>query len=161
MTANTDTAQAKAARTAHAAASSAEETIETLRAEAPSSVVDMLDKSLARTRDMHEKMATLMGGSTRALEEVLQCAHRGSSEYRAKLLDIARQNANSAFDLARATFEVRTMPELLELTMNHHRRQFELATTQMKELSALTQKVVSETSEPIRSGMTEPFRMAG
>jgi hypothetical protein len=160
MTATTDTAQAKAARTARAAASAADETIETLRTEAPSSFVDMFDKSLARSKDMHEKMATLMGSSTEAFEEALQCAHRGSSEYRAKLLDIARQNASSAFDLARAAFEVRSMPELLELTMNHHRRQFELATAQVKELSALTQKVVSETSEPIRSGMTEPFRQA-
>jgi hypothetical protein len=160
MTATTDTAQAKAARTARAAASAADETIETLRTEAPSSIVDMFDKSLARSKDMHEKMAMLMGSSTEAFEEAFQCAHRGSSEYRAKLLDIARQNANSAFDLARAAFEVRSMPELFELTMNHHRRQFELATAQVKELSALTQKVVSETSEPIRSGMTEPFRQA-
>jgi hypothetical protein len=156
----TDATQAKAARTARAATSAAEETIETLRTEMPSSFVDVFDKTLARSKDMHEKMATLMESSTEAFEEAFQCAHRGSSEYRAKLLDIARQNANSAFDLARAAFEVRSMPELLELTMNHHRRQFELATTQVKELSALTQKVVSETSEPIRSGMTEPFRMA-
>lgn len=156
----TDTAQAKAARTARAATSAAEETIETLRTEAPSSFVDMFDKTLARSKDMHEKVATLMETSTEAFEEAFQCAHRGSTEYRAKLLDIARQNANSAFDLARASFEVRSMPELLELTMNHHRRQFELATTQMKELSALTQKVVTETTDPIRSGMTEPFRLA-
>jgi hypothetical protein len=158
--ATTDTTQAKVARTARAATSAAEETIETLRTEAPSSFVDMFDKTLARSKDMHEKVATLMESSTEAFQEAFQCAHRGSSEYREKLLDIARQNANSAFDLARASFEVRSMPELLELTMNHHRRQFELATTQMKELSALTQKVVTETTDPIRSGMTEPFRLA-
>lgn len=158
--ATTDTTQAKAARTARAATSAAEETIETLRSEAPSSFVDMFDKTLARSKDMHEKVATLMESSTEALEEAFHCAQRGSSEYRAKLLDIARQNANSAFDLARASFEVRSMPELLELAMNHHRRQFELATTQMKELSALTQKVVTEATDPIRSGMTEPFRLA-
>ena len=34
------------------------------------------------------------------------------------------------------------------------------AATQMKELSALTQKVVSETTEPIRNGITEPFKLA-
>ena len=152
----TDTTQSKAARTARAA----DETSETLRSEMPSSFVDRFDKTLARSRDMHEKVATLMESSTEAFEEAFQCAHRGSSEYRAKLLDIARQNANTAFDLARAAFEVKSMPELLELTMNHHRRQFELATAQFKELSALTQKVVNETADPIRSGMSEPFRMA-
>jgi hypothetical protein len=156
----TDTTQAKAARTARAATSEAEDAMETLRTEMPSSFVDMFDKTLARTKDMHEKVATLMESSTEAFEEAFQCAHRGSSEYRAKLLDIARQNANTSFDLARAAFEVKSLPELLELTMNHHRRQFELATAQFKELSVLTQKVVNETADPIRSGMTEPFRLA-
>jgi hypothetical protein len=152
----TDTTQ----RRARAAEATVEETVETLRTEMPSSFVDMFDKTIARTKDMHEKVATLMESSTEAFEQAFECANRGSFEYRTKLLDIARQNANTAFDLARAAFEVKSMPELLELTMNHHRRQFELATTQLQELSALTQKVVSETADPIRSGMTEPFRLA-
>jgi hypothetical protein len=155
-----DTAQAKATRAARSAAAAAEDNIETLRTEMPSSFVDLFDKTFARTKDMHEKMATLLEGSTEAFEEAFTCANRGSSEYRAKLMDIARQNANTAFDLARAAFEVRSLPQLVELTLTHQRRQFELAAAQMKELSALTQKVVSETAEPIRSGMTEPFRIA-
>jgi hypothetical protein len=75
-------------------------------------------------------------------------------------MEIARTNANAAFDLAREFVEARTLPEMFEATLAHQRRQFDTAAAQMKELSALTQKVVSETTEPIRSGMTEPFRMA-
>jgi hypothetical protein len=100
------------------------------------------------------------GHSAEALEEAVTCANSGSAEYRNKLMEIGRANTNAAFDLLRATFEVRSLPELMELTLTHQRKQFEMAAAQVKELSALTQKVVSETTEPIRSGMTEPFRVA-
>ena len=155
----TDT-QARAARAARAATSAAEENIETLRPEVPSSFVDLFDKTLARTKDMHEKMTTMLEHSTEAFEEALGCANRGTTEYRGKLMEIARQNANSSFDLAREACQAKSLPQLFEVTLAHQRKQFELAAAQLKELSALTQKVVTETTEPIRSGMAEPFRLA-
>jgi hypothetical protein len=166
-----DTTPTKPSRAARAAATATAENVEratenvehmaeTLRAEAPSSFVDLFDKTLARTKDMHEKMTSVLEHSTEAFEEAFSCANRGSSEYRNKLMEIARHNANSAFDLAREVFEVRTLPELLELTLDYQRKQFETNANQLKELSALTQKVLSETTEPIRHNMSEPFRIA-
>ena len=157
MTETTQTRSAKAARTA---ASTAVATSETLRAEAPSSFVDLFDKTLTRTKDMHEKMSTIFEHSTEAFSEAFSCANRGSTEYRIKLMEIARANANTAFDLARQACEAKSLPELFEVTLAHQRKQFELASARLKELSALTQKVVNETTEPIRSGMAEPFRLA-
>ena len=152
--------QARAAKATRAATSAAEDNIETLRTEVPSSFIDLFDKTLARTKDMHQKMTTMLEHSTEAFEEALTCANRGTTEYRVKLMEIARQNANSAFDLVRGVFEAKSPAEVLELAITHQRKQFEVATAQLKELSALTQKVVTETTEPIRSNMTEPFRIA-
>ena len=160
----TDTnTQARAARVSRAAAAATEanaEAADTLRTEIPSSLVDLFEKSLARTKDVHEKMTTVLEHSTEALEEVLSCANRGVGEYRTKLMEIARANANTAFDLAREACEVKSLPEFVELTLKHQRKQFEIAASQLKELSALTQKVVTETTEPIRTGLAEPFRIA-
>ena len=156
----TETIQTRPAKAARTAASAAVTTSETLRAEAPSSFVDLFDKTLARTKDMHEKMSTIFEHSTEAFEEAFSCANRGSTEYRVKLMEIARQNANTTFDLARQAFEAKSLPELLELTLAHQRKHFELASAQLKELSALMQKVVNETTEPIRHGIAEPFRLA-
>ena len=160
----TDTGTSRTSKIGRAAAAAVEDNMEaaaeTLRSEMPSSFVDLFEKSLARTKDMHHKMAAVVEHSTEAFEEAVTCATRGTAEYRVKLMEIARQNANTAFDLARGMFEAKSPGELLELTLSHQRKQFELAATQLKELSALTQKVVTETTEPIRNGMTEPFRMA-
>ena len=155
-----DTTQTKNPKTARASTADENLAAETLRTEMPSTVVDVLDKSLARAKDMHEKATAILEHSTGALEESFQCAKRGSGEYRAKLLDIARSNTNSAFDMAREVFEAKSLPELFELVAAHQRKQLEVFAAQMKELSALTQKVVTETAEPIRSGMTEPFKIA-
>jgi len=118
----TETTQARTAKAARPAASAAEATSETLRAEAPSSFIDLFDKTLARTKDMHQKMSTILEHSTEAFEEAFSCANRGSTEYRIKLMEIARANANTAFDLARQACEAKSLPELLELTLAHHRK---------------------------------------
>jgi hypothetical protein len=156
----TETTRARSAKAARTAASAAQATFETLRAEAPSSFIDLFDKTLARTKDMHQKMSTILEHSTGAFEEAFSCANRGSTEYRIKLMEIARQNANTTFDLARQAFEAKSLPELFEVTLAHQRKHFEIASAQLRELSALTQKVVNETTEPIRSGMVEPFKLA-
>ena len=148
-------------KSGRAAAGAAEDmAAATLRPELPSSFIDLFDKSIARAKDAHEKVATIVEHSAEAFEEAFSCANRGSAEYRNKLMEIARTNANSAFDLAREAFEARSLPELFESAVAHQRKQFDLAATQMKELATLTQKVVSETAAPIRHGMTEPFKMA-
>ena len=75
-------------------------------------------------------------------------------------MDIARTNHDAAFDLARNLLQSKSVTDVLESAMSHQRKQLDLTAAQMKELSALTQKVVSETTEPIRNGMKEPFRLA-
>jgi phasin len=161
-----DTTQGKAPRgragstSASTAASGENIAAETLRTEAPSSVTDLVDKGLARAKDAHEKAAAIFEHSTEAFEEIYSCAKRGSDEYRQKLLEIGRHNANAAFDMARELADAKTLPEMFERMVTHQRKQFEAFTTQIKDLSSLTQKVVTETTEPIRSGMAEPFRIA-
>jgi phasin len=131
----------------------------TLRTELPTSVTDVFEKSVARAKDVHEKVASIVEHSAEAFEEAFSCANRGSIEYRNKLMEIARTNADAAFDLAHEVIQAKSMSEVFESALAHQRKQLELASAQMKELSALAQKVVSETTEPIRHGMREPFRL--
>jgi hypothetical protein len=150
----------RAAKTARSAAAGENLAAETLRTELPSSVTDVLEKGIARARDAHEKLSTILVHSTEAVEEALSCANRGSNEYRAKLMEILRDNAELAFAATREALEVKTLPEFFERALANQRKLLELATAQMKELSALTQKVVTETTEPIRNGITEQFKLA-
>jgi hypothetical protein len=49
----------------------------------------------------------------------------------------------------------KTLSEMVELSSTHARKQFEALTQQSKELSALAQKVATETAEPIKSGVSK------
>jgi phasin len=155
-----DAPQTRTSKTSRAPAAGDNLAVSTLRTEVPASFIDLFEKSVARAKDAHEKVAGIVEHSAEAFEEAFSCANRGSTEYRNKLMEIARINANAAFDLAREVFAAKSIPELLESTLAHQRKQLDLASAQMKELSALTQKVVTETTEPLRNGMTEPFRLA-
>jgi phasin len=157
-----DTAtQTRAAKMSRAAAEATENLASaTLRPELPTSFVDVFEKSVARAKDAHEKVASIVEHSAEAFEEAFSCANRGSVEYRNKLMEIARTNADAAFDLAREVIQAKSLSEVFESALSHQRKQLELVAAQMKDLTALTQKVVSEATEPIRNGITEPFRLA-
>jgi len=159
---NDTTTQTRISKGNRASAAPAEDNpaVGTLRPEIPSSFIDLFEKSVARAKDAHEKVASIVEHSAEAFEEAFSCANRGSAEYRNKLVDIARTNAHAAFDLAREVLEAKSIPEMVESTLAHQRKQLDLAAAQMKDLTALTQKVVTEATEPLRNGMTEPFRLA-
>jgi len=125
-----------------------------------SSFTAVFEKSLARAKDAHGKMTEILHHSAEAFGEALNCASRGSVEYRLKVMEIALANANAAFDAALEAMTAKSPSELVELSSTHTRKQLDLAAAQMRELAELTQKVVSETTAPIRTGITEPFRLA-
>src|ERR1700675_428309 len=93
---------------------------------------------------VEEKATTIVEHSAEAFEEAFSCANRGTAEYRSKVMEIARANANSAFDLAREMVEAKSLSELFASAVSHQRKQFDAAAAQLKELSMLTQKVVTE-----------------
>lgn len=131
-----------------------------LRADMPPSFSDLFDKSLARTKDAHEKMTTIFESMNQSFHEAFTCANKGSAEYGMKVLQIARAHANAVFDIATESMTAKSPAEFLELSSAHARKHLELAAGHMKELTTLAQRVVNETTAPIRTGMTEPFKLA-
>jgi phasin len=73
------------------------------------------------------------------------------------LIEAARANTSAAFDFAAALMGAKSVSEMIELSTRHAREQFETLSEQTKELTALAQKVATETSEPIKSGVGKVF----
>ena len=98
--------------------------------------------------------------ATDVLEDTYATASKGATDYTLKTIDIARQNTNAAFDFATQFLTVKSFSEAVELTSTHARKQFDAFVEQGKELSALAQKVATETSEPLKSGVSKAFKVA-
>jgi phasin len=128
--------------------------------EAPAAFRDMAEKSLSQAKDNYEKMKSAAEEATGVLEDTYATASKGAADYTLKVIEIARENTNSAFDFAIEVLGAKTFSEVLELSSAHARKQFETLSEQSKELTSLAQKVATESAEPFKAGMTKATNAA-
>ena len=126
--------------------------------EVPAAFREVAEKSVSQAKETWEKMKSATEEATDVLEESYATASKGATEYNRKLIEIARANTNAYFDFATELFSVKSFSEVVELSTTHARQQFETAAAQSKELTALAQKVTTDTVEPIKTGVTNAFK---
>ena len=160
-------AEATATNTSKAKAKPAPGVFETPKLEMPSFELPKVDmpvafrefaeKGVAQAKDTYEKMKAAAEESTAVLEDTYATASRGVAAYNLKLIECTRANTNAAFDFANDFMTVKSLSEAVELSSAHMRKQFEAFTAQGKELTALAQKIATDTAEPIKTGVTTAF----
>jgi phasin len=126
--------------------------------EVPAAFREFAEKGVAQTKDAYAKMKATAEQATEVLETVYSTASKGSTEYGQKVIEIARTNTNKHFDFVESLFGVKSFSELVELSTAHARTQFETVSAQTKELTALAQKVATETSAPIKTGVEKAMK---
>ena len=126
--------------------------------EVPAAFREFAEKGVAQTKDAYAKMKATAEQATEVLETVYSTASKGSTEYGQKVIEIARTNTNTHFDFVASLFGVKSVSELVELSTAHARAQFEAVSAQTKELTALAQKVATETSAPIKTGVEKAMK---
>ena len=127
------------------------------KVEMPAAFREFAERGVAQCKDTYEKMKAAAEEATDVLETTYSTATRGASDYGLKVIEAARVNTNAAFDFAGELITAKTLSEVIELSSAHARKQFEAYTEQGKELTALAQKVATDTAEPIKSGMNRAF----
>jgi phasin len=127
------------------------------KVEMPAAFREFAERGVAQCKDTYEKMKAAAEEATDVLETTYSTATRGASDYGLKVIEAARVNTNAAFDFAGELITAKTLSEVIELSSAHTRKQFEAYTEQGKELTALAQKVATDTAEPIKGGMNRAF----
>lgn len=95
--------------------------------------------------------------ATKQFENNFSTVVDGVQEYNLKVLEIAKTNADAAFDYAKQIVSVKSPSEMMVLWTAHARKQFDALTEQTKELATLGKKVSSASVEPLTSGVAKPF----
>ncbi|MET0710247.1 MAG: phasin [Tardiphaga sp.] len=126
----------------------------------PEQVRAFAEKGVSQAREGYAKFKDAAETHNSTVEAVLGSASRGATEYSAKLLDILKTNTGATLDFAQELVAVKSPTTAMELWAAFTRKQVEAFTGQTKELAELTQKIVSETSEPIKSGAAKLFKPA-
>lgn len=151
---STTTAKAKTKPTASLSGPHFETAFSSVTVEAPAALREFAEKGLSQAKDGYEKMKSAAEEASNLLETSCNSAAKGATDYGLRLIETARTNSNATFDFVAELVAARSPSEVIELSTTHARKQFEAFTSQLHDLAGLAQKVVTETTEPIKDGFT-------
>jgi phasin len=121
---------------------------------------ELAEQGLARAREGCEKMRVASEAMTEALRETYSSNARSTTDYGLKVLEISNANAASAIDFFVSLLGSKSVSDLFTLSASQARKTFDVASGQSKELWALTQKLATETGEPIRDHFAKVLHKA-
>ena len=87
----------------------------------------------------------------RRSRRTFDAAGQGAAAFNRKIIDIARRNVNSVFDLAKSLAGAKNLTEIVGLQTAHWRKQFDALKAQAEEVRALSTKVTTDTAEPMKA----------
>ncbi|MGA9090429.1 MAG: phasin [Bradyrhizobium sp.] len=128
--------------------------------EVPEQMRAFAEKGVSQARDSYAKFKDVAESHNGTIEAVFASASKGASAYSAKLMEIMKTNTSATLDFAQELVAVKTPAEAMELWTNHAKKQFEALTGYGKELVELSQKVATETVEPIKTSASKLFKPA-
>jgi phasin len=128
--------------------------------EVPEQMRAFAEKGVSQARDNYAKFKDAAETHNGTIEAVFTSASKGASEYSAKLMEIVKANTTATLDFAQELIGVKTPAQAMELWTSHAKKQFETFTSQSKQLAELSQKVATETVEPIKANASKLFKPA-
>jgi phasin len=118
------------------------------------------EKGVSQARDSYAKFKDVAETHNGTIEAVFSTASKGASEYSAKLMEMLKAGTTANLDFAQELIGVKSPSEALELWTSHARKQFEAFTAHTKEIAELSQKIATETVEPIKANASKLFKPA-
>jgi phasin len=128
--------------------------------EVPEQMRALAEKGVSQARDSYARFKDVAESHNGTIEAVFTNASRGASEYSAKLMEFLKANTSANLDFAQELLGVKSPSAALELWTSHARKQFETLSAHAKELTELSQKVATDTVEPIKANASKLFKPA-
>lgn len=88
------------------------------------------------------------------LREACATNAKGAADLTAKAIEFSGANTNAAFDFLAQLVSTKSAVEAVQLSITHSRKSFEATASQNRELWKLARKVATETTEPLKKGLT-------
>jgi len=117
-------------------------------------------RQFASTRPVIERGVSVAKEATKVAEHSLSSSLASMRELNGKLIDMSHANADAVFDLAHELASAQAPSDLAAIWSAHARRQLEMMTTQVRELTLLGQKFASRSTDPFKRTFNEIFRHA-
>src|ERR1700738_2676472 len=128
--------------------------------EVPEQMRAFAEKGVSQARDSYAKFKDAAETHNGTIEAVFTTASKGYSEYSAKLMEFMKANTTASLDFAQELLGVKSPSEALKLGSSHARRKSASRAPKDKRPTDWSQKVATETVEPIKTSASKLFKPA-
>ena len=111
---------------------------------------EVSERGVTRAREGCEKIKAATEEMAEALRETYSTNARSATDYGLKIIEISNANTASAIDFFIHLLGSRSTTDVVVMSTEQARRTFDTASAQSKDLWVLTQKLATETGEPLR-----------
>jgi phasin len=121
----------------------------------PEGVRVLAEKTVAQSREAYYRSKDAFDASLTTFERSFDAAGQGAAAFNRKIVDIARRNVDTTFDLAQSLTGAKNLADLMELQAAFWRKQFAVLTAQAEEVRALSTKVTADAGEPLKAHLAK------
>ena len=116
------------------------------------------DRTSRAARETFDKVTAAGEDTARGMQESFANTAGSARDLNVKLIGMARQNVEAAFDLAQQIASVESPLDLAQVWSTHAKKHFEMLTEQAKELTSLGQRLASSNVEPLARNVGQAFK---
>jgi phasin len=113
----------------------------------PGTARAMAEKAVDQSREVYDRSKDALDASVATLERTFDAAGQGAVAFNRKIVDIAKRNVNSVFDLAKSLAGAKKLTDTVGLQAAYWRKQFDALTAQAEEVRTLSTKVTADTAQ--------------
>jgi hypothetical protein len=121
-----------------------------LDAAIPNGVRSLAETAVAQTRDAYDRSQVALDASIATFESSFDTAGRSATAFNRKIIDLARRNIDSVFDLAESLSNAKNLTEVVELQAAYWQKQFSFLSAQAREVGTLS-KLTDAAGEPVKA----------
>jgi phasin len=119
----------------------------------PESVRALAENTIDQTREAYDRSTVAFEESVATFEKSFDAAGQGAAAFNRKIIDIARRNLDTSFDLAKSLAGAKNLAGMVELQTAYWRKQIGVLTAQAEEVRELSTKLTADAAEPIKAHM--------
>jgi phasin len=117
----------------------------------PESVRALAENTVDQTREAYDRSTEAFEASVATFEKSFDAAGQGAVAFNRKIIDIARRNVLTGFDLAKSLAGAKNLADMVELHAAYWRKQIDSLTAQAAEVRELSTKVTADATEAIKA----------
>jgi phasin len=117
----------------------------------PQATREFAEKTVVQTREAFDRSNVALEAAVDTLERSFDAAAQGAFALNRKIIEIARQNLDSSFDLAKSLVGAKNLAEIVELQAAYWGRLFGALRPQTEEVRTLASNVATDTVGPTKA----------